>query len=604
MTEPSDVRASEQDGTYPRPQLVREHWSDLGGPWEFEYDDGDRGMVEGWAAVGRASASTIVVPYPPESPLSGIGDTGFHPVVWYRRRIGPTDIARAAHDAGRDLVVHFGAVDYRADIWIDGAHLAHHEGGHTPFSVLVPRTVADEFEIVVRAQDDPLDLSQPRGKQDWQRDPHDIWYPRTTGIWQPVWLESVPTSRVRRLNWNGDAAAARVTLDYELEGVVEEVAQVRVTVQLGSTVLAAVTSRVDRGAGELVLDLPDLRNGQDRRRFTWSPEHPTLIDATVELLDAHGGVVDTVRSYFGLRSVGAHDGHFLLNERPFPIIGVLSQGYWPQSHLAAPDADDLRAEVQLIKDLGFTTARIHQKIEDPRFLYWADRLGLLVWTELPSAYEFTANATERLTREWIEVIRRDRSHPSIVVWVPLNESWGVGEIATDAAQQHLASALYHLTKSLDPSRLVVSNDGWEHTESDLLTVHDYENDPIRITAAYGDTTAITRAVAGIGPNGRLTLVGGRAAVPGLPVVLSEFGGVSVVPDPGTGDWGYRVVSTADELDQNLTALFRAVRASTGLAGWCYTQLTDTVQEANGLTDADRVPKLPVERIREIVAGAG
>ncbi|CAN5537496.1 glycoside hydrolase family 2 TIM barrel-domain containing protein [soil metagenome] len=603
MTEPSDIRASEQDGTYPRPQLVRELWTDLSGPWGFEYDDDDRGLVEGWAAPGRASARSIVVPYPPESPLSGIGDTGFHPVVWYRRRISRAEVTRAGHETDRDLVVHFGAVDYRADVWIDGAHLAHHEGGHTPFSALVPHTVGDEFEIVVRAQDDPFDLSQPRGKQDWQLEPHDIWYPRTTGIWQPVWLESVPTSRVRRLSWNGDAAAARVVLGYELEGVLDKVAQVRATVQFGSAVLAAVTSRVDRGDGELVLDLPDLRNGQDRRRFTWSPEHPTLIDATVELLDASGGVVDTVHSYFGLRSVGADDGHFLLNERPYPIAGVLSQGYWPRSHLAAPDADALRAEVQLIKDLGFTTARIHQKIEDPRFLYWADRLGLLVWTELPSAYEFTAIATERLTREWIEVIRRDRSHPSIVAWVPLNESWGVGEIATDAAQQHLARAMYHLTKSLDPSRLVISNDGWEHTESDLLTVHDYENDPTRITAAYGDADAITRSVAGIGPNGRVTVVDGGAAEQGIPVVLSEFGGVSVVPDTGTGDWGYRVVSTAAELDQNLTALFRAVRASTALAGWCYTQLTDTVQEANGLTDADRVPKLPIERIREIVAGS-
>lgn len=602
MTQSPLPRASEQDGTYPRPQLVRDKWVDLGGEWMFEYDDLDEGLAAHWAAPGRIPEGRIIVPYPPESSMSGVGDTSFHPVVWYRRRIDVATLSDLPHPPDRDLLVHFGAVDFTADVWIDGAHITRHEGGSTPFTVTVPRDTGDEFEIVVRAHDDPLDLTQPRGKQDWEVDPHIIWYPRTTGIWQTVWLESVPSARIVGLQWTGSPALAHVDLDFALEGAVSSAGRVLVTVFHGDEVLGTTTTAVTRARGDLRVSLPALRNGQDRERFTWSPEHPTLLDATVELVGHDGESIDIVTSYLGLRSVSAGSGRLLLNDRPYPIVGVLSQGYWPTSHLAAPSPAALRDEVQLIKDLGFTTARVHQKIEDPRFLFWADRLGLLIWTELPSAYEFDARATERLLREWTDVIRRDYSHPSIVVWVPFNESWGVGEIATDAAQQHLARSLYHLTKSLDPTRLVISNDGWEHTESDLLTVHDYENDPERVHASYGDPAAVERTISGVGPNGRATVVGDWRVPAGIPVVLSEFGGVSIVDDATSGEWGYREVATPEELAANLAGLFARVRASSGLAGWCYTQLSDTAQETNGLTDGHRVPKLPVEKIRSIVTG--
>ena len=264
----------------------------------------------------------------------------------------------------------------------------------------------------------------------------------------------------------------------------------------------------------------------------------------------------------------------------------------------------MRAEVELIKSLGFTTVRVHQKIEDPRFLYWADRLGLLVWEEMPSAYEFSATASARLVAEWTEVVRRDSSHPSVVVWVPFNESWGVQHLATDARQQDFVRTLYHLTKSLDDTRLVISNDGWEHTRSDLLTIHDYENDAVRLLASYGSADAIAAAWTAIAPNARRMLVGTaeeRAYTAAKPVVLSEFGGVSVEPTE-SGTWGYRLVESHDHLEEHLGGLFAAARESESFAGWCYTQLTDTAQETNGLADENRVPKLPAERIRAIVEG--
>lgn len=596
--------ATEQDGTYPRPQLVRAAWHDLSGPWEFSFDDDDTGLSAHWASSGAEYPLTITVPYPPESPASGIGDTGYHRVSWYRRSVTPAEVAALGHDADRRLLLHFGAVDHVADVWISGAHVGRHEGGHTPFTVDVPEPEGG-FDIVVRVDDDPHDLSQPRGKQDWAVEPHVVWYHRTSGIWQPVWLESVPRQHVRGLSWRPSPADALVRLDVELAERPAAGTRLRVTLRSGADVLARIDTDVDALAPEIVIPVGALRNGQALDGYLWSPESPLLVDALLELR-APGVEPDVVASYLGFREVGEGDGRFLLNHRPYEVRGVLSQGYWPESHLAAPSADALRAEAELIKSLGFTTVRVHQKIEDPRFLYWADRLGLLVWAELPSAYEFSATATRRLTAEWSEVIRRDLSHPSIVVWVPFNESWGVQHLASDERQRDLVRGLRHLTRSLDDSRLVVSNDGWEHVGSDLLTVHDYENDASRLLETYGVAERFRSDLDGIAASGRHLLVGTpeeNASTASKPVILSEFGGVSCEPAGGDA-WGYRHVDSAEQLEEHLVGLFAAVRQSTVLAGWCYTQLTDTAQEMNGLTDEKRVPKIAVERIRALVEGTG
>ncbi|PZQ89607.1 MAG: glycoside hydrolase family 2 [Leifsonia xyli] len=601
MTDPL-LQASVQDGRYPRPQLLRPHWADLTGTWAFAFDDGDEGLTLDWPHRPEAITGTITVPFPPESEASGVHDQGYHRVLWYHRTVSADEIAAAGHAPGRRLMLHLGAVDYRADVWIDGSHLAHHEGGHTPFSVGLPGD--GPFELVVRAEDDPHDLAQPRGKQDWEREPHVIWYPRTSGIWQPVWLESVPPQRIVRLAWQPNTARAEVAVTLDLAAPPAPGTRARIRLSLDGELLAEHTALLTRTDSVVRISVDALRNGQALGDHLWSPERPILIDADVELT-APGHEPDRVASYLGFRDVGEADGRFLLNGLPHVVRGVLSQGYWPISHLAAPDADALRAEVELIKELGFTTVRVHQKIEDPRFLYWADRLGLLVWEEMPSAYEFTDVSASRLVREWLEVVRRDSSHPSVVAWVPLNESWGAQQIARDERQQALSRTLYHLTKTLDETRLVISNDGWEHTRSDLLTVHDYQNDPVRLHASYATAGDAGRSLAGTAPNGRQTFVGTTEetdATGARPVILSEFGGVSVRQcEPGS--WGYRLVSSNDDLERHLTALFAAVHGSEGLAGWCYTQLTDTAQETNGLADARRVPKLPAERIRVIVQGS-
>lgn len=583
---------------------MREHWCDLSGEWEFAHDDGRDGSARGWHTGQVGLAERIVVPFPPESPASGIASRDFHPVVWYRRVLTAADLDSAAHDDSRTLLLHFGAVDYRATVWIDGRLAGTHIGGHTPFTVVVdspgPGTV-----IVVCAEDAPDDPAQPRGKQDWEPTPHVIWYDRTTGIWQPVWLESVPPQHIERLGWAPCEPEAAVSLSVEIGGKAAMVRTVRVTIQHEQESLAVTETRtMSSSRVELPITIRAWRNGQDRERFRWSPEHPTLMDAWVELLDSDGEVVDCVSSYFGLRSVAVREGRFLLNGHPYQLRGVLEQGFWPGSHLAAPDAVALRTEVELIRQLGFNTARIHQKVEDPRFLYWADRLGLMIWAEQPAAYEFCSTSIERLTTEWLEVLRRDGGHPCIVTWVPFNESWGVGDIASSAEQRALTRALYHLTKAYDASRIVIANDGWEHTEADLFTVHDYENDAEALSARYATAGVAHGELSGMGINGRQMTVEPtcRDIVRAAPIVLTEFGGVSYNTSRVEGSWGYRTVGDAASFEAQLRALLGAVQASGVLAGWCYTQLTDTQQETNGLLDEDRKPKLPVEVLRKIIAG--
>ena len=603
---PSIFPASEQDGSYPRPQLMRPVWADLSGEWGFRFDDNDEGLAEGWQ-FNPVFDRRIIVPFPPESPASGIHDTGFHSVVWYHCEIGIDDLKEAGLGSqGERLIIHFGAVDYRCNVWLNGILLGEHEGGHTPFSFDATAALTKDRltqSLVVRAEDLPGDVAQPRGKQDWERDPHVIWYHRTTGIWQPVWLEAVPRVAVETLSWHPDLVTSTVKVAVTFNrlprpGTVLKVDLTYKGVTIGDLAISANRTRV-----EGTISLARQTNGQDYEQLLWSPETPRLVDATVTLSDGAGARVDAVGSYLGLRSVAVEGGHFLLNDRPYYLRSVLNQGYWPESHLASPSADALRAEAQLIKDLGFNATRVHQKIEDPRFLYWTDRLGLLVWTEMPSVFEFSRTAIRRVTAEWTEIITRDISHPSIVTWVPLNESWGVQHIAHDKATQDYSRALFHLTKALDSSRPVVSNDGWEHLDSDIWSIHDYEASGPVLRERYADAESARKLFEGMGPSGRRLRLSDESDR-GQPIMLTEFGGIKFQTDSESLDdaWGYSTAQSAAEFQAQFRTILEAVHASTILAGYCYTQLTDTLQEANGLVTPDRTPKLPLDVLRAIITG--
>lgn len=579
------------DSLHPRPRLTRNRWFDLCGTWQFAYDDDNLGLDAGWFVHPEKFDRQIEVPFPPESELSGINDKTYHPVVWYRRTF------QAPQEAGERLILHFGAVDYSAHVWVNGQLVATHEGGHTPFSAdITTALVEGEQVVVVRAEDRPLDGTMPRGKQDWEPTPHVIWYDRTTGIWQPVWLEPVPATYITSFHLTPDLTQSTVKVEAHLNHGQE--GWLSISLRKGDELLAVQQVFVAGDRVETSITIPRAKNGQRRGDLYWSPETPNLISVAVALLSESGDQVDTIQSYFGLRSVGIGDGRFLLNDRPYFVRSVLEQGFWPQSHLAAPSADALRREVELIKALGFNACRVHQKIEDPRFLYWADHLGLLVWGEMANAYEFSPAAIDRFTREWLSAVDRDRSNPCIVTWVPINESWGVEDIARNPAQQAYASALYHLTKALDPTRPVISNEGWEHTFSDIVGIHDYTQHGSQLTDRFGSAEAIAATVASFKPNRkRQRLIEDER---GQPVMLTEFGGISFHPAAGQNWMGYATVATDDEYLGILRDLFGAIYKSSELAGFCYTQITDTQQEKNGLYDEHRNPKLPVDKLREII----
>ncbi|MFL5656532.1 MAG: glycoside hydrolase family 2 protein [Ktedonobacteraceae bacterium] len=597
---------------HPRPQLARAFWIDLGGAWGFAYDfaplarkqDAGRGLDEGWQERADVYTRTIQVPFPPESPASGIGDPSFHPIVWYRRTF-----QLLPEYAGKRLLLHCGAIDYRAHVWVNGQLVATHEGGQTPFTADITPALrpGEEQVITIRAEDAPLDLAQPRGKQDWQEQPHNIWYQRTTGIWQPIWLEPVTPIHITRVRWTPDLDQGLIGLSVTFQRP-EETTSLRLRVQLSlhGVTLADDTYMVQgtEVQRQIALDLAGMMN---REKLLWSPEHPNLVDATLTLLASFAPLVrkqderlDEVQSYTGLRSVGVDNGHFLLNGFPYYLRFALEQGYWPQSHLAAPGVEALRREVELAKELGFNGVRIHQKVEDPRFLYWCDRLGLLVWGEMANTYVFTPPAVERLTREWLEVLARDYSHPCIVAWVPLNESWGVPDVARDPAQRHYVQALYYLTKALDPTRPVIGNDGWEQVVSDIYGVHDYSFEGATLRERYGSLEAAKRTLREVQPGYRSLELPGYHYT-SQPIMLTEFGGISYRPRPDAPWHGYGTVADRDTFLSKYRELVDAILDSPAIAGFCYTQLTDTDQETNGLLTADREPKLDPEAVREITA---
>ena len=573
---------------YPRPQLVRAQWMELNGRWDFAIDPEARWCVPDQVQWG----ATIVVPFAPETPASGVGNTGFYRACWYRRTFGRPDLG-----GDRRLILHFGAVDYLATVWVNGQLAVQHEGGYTPFHADITDLLVKEGPqtIIVRAEDDPQDLAKPRGKQDWQLEPHSIWYPRTTGIWQTVWMETVAATHLSAVRWTSHVERWEIGFEAHTEGATHNDLRLNVRLSVGERLLADDTFTVIGGQVQRQIALSDPGIDDSRNELLWSPSSPTLIRAQLELRDGDGEVLEAAESYTAMRSISLHGNRFVLNGRPWQLQLVLDQGYWPQSGLTAPDDEALRRDVELAKAMGFNGVRKHQKIEDPRFLYWADRLGLFVWEEMPSAYSFSRRTINRLIRQWTDAIDRDSSHPCIVAWVPFNESWGVPDLPDSAAQRHAVQALYHLTRTLDPTRPVIANDGWEAAATDVVAIHDYDADPQRLARRYGESDQeIADLFKFQRPGHRILMLEGFE-YQGQPIMLTEFGGIAFSKDRAH-TWGYSRAQTAADYAARYSQLLEAVRSLPLLAGFCYTQFTDTFQEANGLLYMDRTPKFPLEQI--------
>lgn len=566
---------------YPRPQLVRNEWLCLNGEWEFAFDDLDQGLRSGWHD-GRALDLRINVPFAYQTQLSGIGDTSVHEVVWYGHTFEVPDAWR-----GQDLLLHFGAVDYQATVWINGMEVGHNRGGHVPFCFEVSPYVQPGANRITLRVEDRQDARQPRGKQSSTGLPHGIDYYCTTGIWQTVWLEPAPPMRIDTLQIRTDAQQGRIDLSVFLHA--PSIGwEVRAAALAGGQVVAQTRVDCPSAVAEVVLEVPEAR--------LWSPDDPFLYDLVVSLHRDEESV-DEVRSYAGIRSMGIAGGRFCLNGKPLYLAMVLDQGYWPESYLTPPSDEALRADVEWTRRFGYNGARKHQKIEDPRYLYWCDRLGLLVWNEMPNARDWSTAAEEALAAEWARAVERDINHPCVVTWVPVNESMGFPDLRHDHAGQYaFLERMVALTRRLDPTRPVIDNDGWEHTDvTDILAIHDYSHSGDRLVERYTETLAGGPLPPRIWTGSRAVFVRG-SRYHGQPVMLTEVGGFLLLPDlPAEElDRMYRIYDsfkTPEELSAKYLDLMEGLARLPFVAGFCYTQLTDIEQEINGLLTYHRQPKI-------------
>ncbi|ONK10448.1 sugar-binding domain-containing protein [Streptomyces sp. MP131-18] len=593
MSSPSAVPRPE----YPRPQFVRGDWLNLNGTWQFEFDRGDSGIERG--LLDRDLKGEITVPFCPESELSGIGETDFLEAVWYRRTL----LAPAAW-AGKRILLHFQAVDYDTTVWVDGTEVARHRGGFTPFTadlggVAVP---GREFTVTVRARD-PRSGPQARGKQAVRYANHACNYTRTTGIWQTVWLEAVPEVHLRRPRVTPDLAGSAFHLELPLSGN-RPGYRVRAVLSDAGGEVARAEARADLDlAPRLYLPVPE-----DRRR-TWSPEDPHLYDVRLELLDAAGDVVDAADSYAGLRAVGIRGKAITLNGKAVFQRLVLDQGWYPDGLMTAPSDEALVRDIELAMAAGFNGARLHQKVFEERFLYHADRLGYLVWGEFGDwGCEVGGTSGDNqqpdasYVGQWLEAVERDYSHPSIVGWCPLNETY---QKLHDRITQldSVTRAMYLATKAMDTTRPVVDASGYSHrvAETDVYDSHTYEQDP----------AAFAKQVSGLDRDEPYVnaYADGRAwSVPyrGQPYFVSEFGGIWWHPETAAearGDdrqesWGYGDrPRDEEEFQVRFAGLTRVLLDDENMFGYCYTQLTDVFQEQNGIYRFDRTTKLDVARVR-------
>lgn len=561
---------------YPRPQFVRKNWENLNGAWKFAFGEE---VAEDQALAGKLPR-TINVPFSYETQKSGIGDKTQHETVWYSRTV--------KGDKNKRTLLHIEGADYFTRVYVNGVLAGSHTGAYARFSLDITEFLRAGENILTVRCDDANSPAQVRGKQRWERENFGCWYVQTTGIWKSVWLERVGDVSLTALKITPDLTDYSVRFDFSVSKPSQDV-EVRFDVFFGDKKIQTVSALAADCDNTVSVKLSSGKLTYQAE--LWSVGNPALYDVEITVSDG-GTVTDCVGSYFGLREYKAHGDKILLNSRPFYARLLLDQGYWRESGLTPPDEESLVRDIELAKKMGFNGVRKHQKVEDERFFYYADIMGFTVWCELPSNHWQSDGTASQITEEWLTIVRQNYNHPSLVTWVIFNESWGVRNIVSQRTQSNLATGLYYLTKSIDPMRPVISNDGWEHAMSDILTLHDYEQDGGKLHARYNSMLKITE---GSSENDQPLPFADGYAYRGQPIMISEFGGTAYVCDEKRG-WGYgNGVKSDGEFLARFGALVSAID-SLNISGFCYTQITDVEQEVNGLLYEDRTPKVPIEEI--------
>lgn len=562
---------------YPRPQFEREAWMNLNGTWSFDFDFGESGKDRNYQN-SQDLGKQILVPYCPESKLSGVQHVDFINCMWYQRKISiPSDWNN------KKIFLNFGAVDYMAEIYIDGNIIQRHYGGSSSFSVDVTRFVkaGQEHNLVIQVKDDLRSGLQTGGKQCTGYYSGGCSYTRVTGIWQTVWMEAVAENGLKSTVVRSDIDQKQLIItpefykesDYTLEVVLKD----------GNKTIAK-KSVLCTNNSVIVLPVKNMK--------LWSPESPFLYDIVYQVKDHDGNVIDEVKSYAGMRKVHIADGKFYLNNEPYFQRLVLDQGYYPDGIWTAPSDEALKNDIILGKNAGFNGARLHQKVFEERYYYWADKLGYITWGESASWVMDVNNelAARNYLSEWSEIVTRDRNHPSLVTWTPLNETWG----SRDGVYTRFVRDIYNITKAIDPTRPVNDASGDDHVVTDIWSVHNYEQDGTKLYEQL-------KFEEGKEPYRNSRDKKYLAVYEGQPYMVDEFGGIGWMASEDRKDsWGYGgLPQTEEEFYARLEGQIKALKDSEHVTGFCYTQLTDVEQEKNGIYYYDRSPKLDMNRIKAI-----
>lgn len=540
---------------HPKMQFRRDNWQNLNGTWQFEIDNGRSGKARGLAKNDTVLSSQIMVPFCPESALSGVEHKDFMYGVWYKRTV-----TLSSEELSGLVRLHFGAVDYRCTVYVNEKEAGTHTGGYTSFYFNIAHLLQPgENVITVYAEDDTRDPLIPRGKQSEEFFSHGCDYTRTTGIWQTVWMEFLPQTHIEAFRIDTEAATGQVNLSLQLLGAAT------LTVKASYEGKPMAEASVTSAGGSAVLSMTLAE------RHLWEVGCGRLYDLELTYGD------DTVHSYFGLRSVAMNDHAFLLNGRSVFQRLVLDQGFYPDGIYTAPSDEALERDIKLSMTMGFNGARLHEKVFEERFLYHCDRLGYLAWGEYPNwGLDHTrSEAIYSILPEWLSEVQRDYNHPAIIGWCPFNETWDrAGHVQYDP----LLALVYRATKAVDPNRPCIDTSGNFHVETDIFDLHDYEQDAAVFASHYPvDGPFVDRFEV-------------RQPYNGKPVFISEYGGIGY--SIGSAAWSYgSAARTEEEYIQRFTALTETLLKHPRIFGLCYTQLTDVEQEQNGVYTYHREPKV-------------
>jgi len=607
---------------YPRPQFVRDNnWINLNGEWDFGFDDANIGLKERWYKKGNLKNfdRKITVPFCFQSKLSGIEDNSFHEVIWYRRVF---EIPKQFKN--KKVLLHFGAVDYKCLIYLNDEYVGSHEGGYIGFSLDITNFLEDTNVLVVRVEDPSRDLEIPRGKQFWKSEIESIFYPRVSGIWQTVWLESLsPEFQIDDLKITPNIDKSEVMVEININGIGFSELYLFIEILFNNRTIAQDIINLDfigkigqRKNKKVVKERIEMYNKKmfdenptrfkfkvtipENLMFLWDTDNPNLYDLSLKIQNEKTGeIYDEISSYFGMRKISISDyekkgNHILLNGKPLYQKLFLVQGYWPDSLYTPPSDDHIKKDIQYVIDFGFNGLRTHQKAFDARFLFWCDKMGVLVWGEIGNAYRFSVKSQLRLINEFVAEVERDYNHPSIIAWVPLNEGWGISGVEKDPKRGFYTSALYFLIKSIDPTRLIIDNDGWWHSENnDVCTRHFYSTTDLLPATLEEEIRSHKTSVP--------ILYLKPYEYNGEPIIYSEIGGFGYdFQENIKKKWGYGgLIEDSESLFEIVLELLKEFDArKEWIQGFCYTELYDQFQEVNGLLTFDREPKFPPHKLKE------